>query len=114
MSGSITGVPSIIGNASMMSYGFSWSGASPVGAVSIQVSNDYKISPDGRTVLNAGTWNTLTFLSAGSQVSSFAVSGNSGNGFVDIFQTGAYAIRPVYTRTSGTGTLQAVFNGKAA
>lgn len=113
MAGNLTGIPSIINQLSMMSYGFSWSGTSPVGTVSIQVSNDYALAVDG-TVANPGTWNVLTLNFGGAAVTTIPVTGNTGNGLVDILQTGAYAIRPIYTFTSGTGTLQAIFTAKVS
>jgi hypothetical protein len=97
--------PTIMTNMSMVSYDISWTGASPVGNLSIQVSNTYQQAPDG-TIINPGNWTTLTLSSP------TAVSGNTGNGFIDIEQTGAYAICLVYTRVSGTGTLNAVVAGK--
>lgn len=113
MSGNITSKPSLVPNLSMMSYAYSWAGTAPVGAVSIQVSNDYSINPDGST-RNPGTWNTITFSLAGVPATSAPVTGSPGNGFIDVDATGAYAIRTVYTATSGTGTLQATFNAKVA
>lgn len=113
MSGSITSDVTIIQKMSMLSFAYSWAGSSPSGSISIQMSNDYALDAKGN-VSNSGTWNTITFLSSGSAVTSVAVSGNTGNGFIDIFQTGAYAVRTVYTRVSGTGTLQAVVSGKVA
>lgn len=110
---SITSAVTVIQKISMMSYAYSWAGTSPVGTIAVQVSNDYALDPNG-SVANAGTWNTLTFNLNGSAVTSAPVSGNSGSGFIDIDQTGAYAIRTVYTKTSGTGTLQATVNGKVA
>lgn len=113
MSGSITSDVTIIQKMSMLSFAYSWTGSSPSGSISIQMSNDYALDAKG-DVANSGTWNTITFLSSGSAVTSVAVSGNTGNGFIDIFQTGAYAVRTVYTRVSGSGTLQAVVSGKVA
>jgi hypothetical protein len=113
MSGSLNGKPSIINELSMMSYAFSWSGSSPVGTVSVQVSNDYALNPGGG-VANAGTWNTLTFNYGGSPTTNIPLTGNTGNGLVEILQTGAYAIRPVYSFTSGTGNLTAVFTAKVS
>lgn len=84
-----------------------------MGTVSVQVSNDYALDAKG-DVANSGTWNTIFFIdTAGSVATSFAVSGNTGNGQVDI-QTGAYAIRTLYTRASGTGTLQVTVSGKVS
>lgn len=113
MSGNITSAVTIIQKISMLSYAYSWTGTSPVGAVSVQISNDYSVDTQGNTSV-AGTWNTITFYSAGSAVTSVAVSGNSGNGQIEVFQTGAYAIRTVYASTSGTGTLQCTINGKVS
>lgn len=114
MSASITSDVTIVQKISMLSFSYSWAGTSPVGTISVQVSNDYELNPDG-SVRNAGTWNTLSFMdTAGDIVTSFAVSGNTGNGGVDVTQTGFYAIRTLYTRTSGSGTLQAIICGKVA
>lgn len=111
MSGSLTGKPSIILRLPMMSYSFSWSGTAPVGTVSIQVSNDYAENVDG-SVAVAGTWNTVPVGYNGASVTVVPLTGNTGNGFIDIDAMSAYAIRPIYTRTSGTGTLQAIFEAK--
>lgn len=107
MTGTITSLVSNIQMLSLMSYSLSWSGASPVGSVSVQVSNDYKQDASG-VVVNAGTWNTLPLSS------STAVSGNTGTGFIDITENAGYAMRLVYNFVSGTGTLQAVFNAKVS
>jgi hypothetical protein len=103
MSGSITGSVTIITNQTLIGYGFSWAGTSPVGAVTVQVSNDYALNEAGG-VKNAGTWTTLTD-SAGDPIEG-SVSGNSGTGFFNVAAMAGYAIRPVYTRASGVGTLQ--------
>lgn len=110
---SITSDVTIIQQLSMISYGYSWTGTSPVGTIAVQVSNDYAIDAGG-TVSNAGTWNALYFSSAGSSVASVAVTGNTGNGFIDLTKLAGYAIRTVYTKTSGTGTLQCKLNAKVA
>jgi len=78
-----------------------------VGTMSVQVSNTYSQNADG-TVNNPGNWTTLT-LSAPT-----TVSGSTGNGFVDVDATGCYAMRLVYNRTSGTGTMNATINAKVA
>lgn len=113
MSGSITSEPTILQSLTVGSYTYSWSGTTPVGEISIQASNDYALNQDG-TVRNAGTWVTLYFTLDGSTVVDAApVSGNTGTGIIE-FSTGAYAIRTVYTRDSGIGTLQSVISGKVA
>lgn len=113
MSGSITSQISIIQKLSMMSYAYSWAGSSPVGTVSIQISNDYSLNSNG-SVKNVGTWNTLPLGWQGSTVNSVPVTGNTGNGMIDIDEMGGFAIRTVYTYTSGTGTLQCTYCAKVA
>lgn len=98
----------IVQKLSMISYDVSWSaGSTPVGVMSVQVSNTYTQNADG-TVRDAGNWTTLA-LSAPTNV-----SGNTGNGFIDVDATGSYAIRLVYTRTSGSGTMNATISAKVA
>ncbi len=113
MSGDLVSDVTIIQKISMLSYSYSWTGSSPMGDISVQVSNDYALNPDG-TEQNAGTWTTITFNSGGSAVTFVTISGNSGTGFIDIDQIGAYAIRTIYTSTSGTGVLQCLINGKVS
>jgi len=113
MATSIISAPSIPKNLSMIGYSVSWTGATPVGAISVQVSNDLTLYPNGQ-INNPGTWSTMAFLYNGATVTSIPISGNTGNGFIDITRTAAYATRLVYTATSGTGTLQAIFNAKVA
>lgn len=113
LAGNITSQPILMQSLTGMGFSYSWTGTSPVGTISVQVSNDYKQDAQGR-VLNAGTWNTLTLNLSGIPVTSIPLTGNSGNGFIDVEQTQAYAIRTVYTAGSGTGTLQAIANGKVA
>lgn len=111
MGASITSAPTIIQKVSMISYGLAWSaGSTPVGTASIQVSNDYALNAAG-VVANAGTWTTINFNHGGSSVSSIAISGNTGNDMIEV-STGAYAIRLVYTRTSGSGTLAVTITAK--
>lgn len=107
MSGNITSKPTIIQKLSMIGYDISWTGTAPVGTMSVQVSNTYSENADG-TVRNAGNWTTLTLSSP------TPVSGATGNGFIDVDATGAYAMRLVYTRTSGTGTMNATITAKVA
>jgi hypothetical protein len=75
------------------------------------MSDDYKLAPDG-TVENAGTWNTAPISVGGTTGNSAPVSGNTGTGFVEILGTGSYAVRLVYTASSGTGSLTVIFTGK--
>ena len=93
----------------MVSYSYSWSGTSPVGTVSVQVSDDFGLLSNGQPDPNKpGTWNTLPLSLTP------AVTGNTGNGGIDVLSTSWYAIRTVYTATSGTGTIVATVTAKVA
>jgi hypothetical protein len=106
MTTNVTSAVTVIQNISRVGYDISWTGT-PTGIFSVQVSNTYSQNSDG-TVNNPGTWTTLT-LSAPT-----AATGAPGNGFIDIDDISAYAIRLVYTATSGTGTLNVTINGKVS
>ncbi len=97
----------------MISYQLVWAGTTPIGAASVEVSNDFSLNPDG-TIKVAGTWTTMPFNLNGTTVTSIPITGNSGSGFIDIDATGAYAMRLVYTATSGVGTLAVTINAKVA
>lgn len=113
MAASITSNPTVLQSLTVGLYTYSWSGTSPVGAISVQISNDYSLNPNG-TVNNTGTWVTIYFTLNGTTVTNSApLTGNTGEGAIE-WTTGAYAIRTVYTRTSGTGTIQAIVNGKVS
>lgn len=113
MSGSLISAPTILQSISGVSYTVTWSGTSPVGTVSVQVSNDYSLNPDG-TVANAGTWISLYLNVSGTPSTTVALSGNTGSGFLEIEKTNAYAIRFIYTRASGIGSLTAIIAGKVS
>lgn len=113
MAGNITSAPTILQSLSKVGYQVDWDGTSPVGAISVQCSNDYSINAEG-LVNNPGRWSTLTLSVGGSPVTSIPVTGNTGTGFIDIESLSAYAVRLVYTATSGTGTLIAYVNGKVS
>lgn len=113
MSASITSNPTVLNSLTLGSYSYSWSGTAPVGAISVEISNDYSLNPDG-TVKNAGTWTAVfVVLNGTTTTNSIPLTGNTGEGMVE-WSTGAYAIRSKYTRTSGTGTLQVIVNGKVS
>lgn len=105
--------PTILQGLSMVNYALSWTGTSPVGTIALEFSDDYAINPDG-TVHNAGTWNIAPFDVNGAIATSAAITGNTGNGMIDIFSTGAYASRLLYTKGSGIGTLTIIVTGKVA
>lgn len=116
MGASITSAVTVIQKLSMPSYSYSWTGSTPVGALSIEVSNDYAQNSDG-SVKTAGTWTALYVVIGGGDptpVNSIPITGNTGTGFVDVPITGAFAIRTVYTRTSGTGTLTCILAAKVS
>lgn len=114
MAGNLTSTPTILQSLTSVGYSLSWTGTSPVGTVSIQLSNDYALNPDGRTVENSGTWTTMTVSYNGSNVTTVPVTGNTGTLYIDITKTAGYASRLIYTFTSGTGTLNALINGKVS
>lgn len=108
MATSFNGPATIINRLPGISYDLSWTGT-PTGTFAVQVSNTYSQNADG-SVANAGNWTTLP-------TSSFtgtypAPSGSTGNGFLDIVGTEAYAIRLVYTASSGSGNLTVLVNAK--
>lgn len=107
MSGTLISDVTIIQNLSLISYAAFWVGTAPTGVVTIQVSNDYTKNAAG-IVQNPGTWNTLP-LSAPT-----VVTGSTGNGFIDIDANAGFALRFVYTPTSGTGLLNVVIDAKVA
>jgi hypothetical protein len=111
MAANQTSSVTVLQSLSMLSYALSWTGTSPVGTISVQTSNDYQAN--GNVVLNAGTWNTLPLtLTTGSTVTAIPISGNTGNGMIDLMDLPDYAIRLIYTAGSGTGALTVTVNGK--
>jgi len=108
MATSITGPATIIQMLPGISYDIVWTGA-PVGTFQVQVSNTFKIADNG-AIYSAGSWNTLPTSSF--QGTYPVPAGTPGNGFLDVVGTEAYAVRLVYTATSGTGNLTVVACGK--
>lgn len=115
MSGNIVSVPTIVDNLTIYNYSFTWAGTSPVGTISIQASDDIKLLSNGQIDSNnPGSWNALPLSSGGSVVTTIPLSGNTGNGMIDVALGGFYAIRAVYTFTSGVGVLQGLMLAKVA
>lgn len=108
MGSDITGPATIINTLPGISYDVAWTG-NPIGTFSIQVSNTYSQNVDG-TVANAGNWNTLPPSAFVGTLPTPA--GSADHGFIDIVGTEAYAIRIVYTRVSGTGSLTVLASAK--
>lgn len=73
----------------------SWTGASPVGTLTVERSHDQII------------WRALDFGTA------IPISGNSGHHEIDITQLAAPFIRCVYTAVSGAGTIFADISSKS-
>ncbi len=113
LAGTIASSPTILQGLSMLNYAVSWTGTTPVGTLSLQFSDDYSIFPTG-LVNNAGTWNTVPLDVNGVFQTGIAISGNTGNGMIDVQATGAYAARLLYTVGSGTGTMNITVTGKVA
>jgi len=110
----ITSQITLLQTLTVGSYAYSWSGTSPSGTIQVLISNDYALSSDGKTVINAGTWTAMYFTINGTTAANtLTVSGNTGTGIVE-WSTGCNALKTVYTKVSGTGTLSAVINGKVA
>jgi len=107
MSGNLTSKVTILNGLSMFSYQINWNGTSPVGTITLQNSDDYTQDAAGN-VLNPGTWNNMV-LSAPTPV-----SGNTGQGFIDVLQCSAYAVRIIYTATSGTGQMEIIIKAGVA
>lgn len=101
---SLTSTPMVIQQLSLISFQAVWTGTSPVGTLQVQVSNDFALNGDG-SIRNAGTWTNLG--------STSAVSGNSGNLEISLHDIPSYAIRIVYTKASGTGTLNVIICAKS-
>jgi len=104
MSSSITSTPTILAQKSGASYDVSWTG-SPTGTFSVEMSNTYSLNAEG-AVLNAGNWTAVTLSSP------ITASGSPDNALINLAGLEAYAIRLKYTRTSGSGTLNATVVAK--
>ena len=117
MAGNITSAASVLQSITLGSYSFSWNGTSPIGTITLEGSDDYSLGASGQ-VENPGTWTVLPLLvslngGALTSAQSAAVTGNSGTGIIE-WSTGLYALRVIYTATSGTGTLSGIYTGKVA
>ncbi len=88
-------------------YQLTWTG-SPTGTFAFQISQNYEPgrSPNSEPA-NAGDWVTLTVSPA------ITASGSPDTAYVDLNQMSAPYCRVVYTRASGTGTLNIFVTAKA-
>lgn len=107
MAGNLTSEVTILTNITKVAYEVIWTGTSPVGECTVQASNDYSENADG-SVRNTGTWVELPLSGTAS------VTGNSDSGIIEMDSIAAYAIRLVYTRTSGTGTMNVILTAKVS
>jgi hypothetical protein len=78
---------------------------SPIGTFVVQVSADYATDYLGN-VTNAGHWINVNL------PQSPVASGSAGDIYIDLNQLSAPYLRVVYTKGSGTGTLNAVVTAK--
>lgn len=83
---------------------FNFTGA-PVGTFDVQVSGDYLTDELGN-IISAGNWISVNLPQQP------VASGAAGSIYVDLNQLSAPYIRAVYTKTSGTGTLNAFITAK--
>ncbi len=109
----ITSEVTAVQGLSNFSYDVSWVGTSPVGTLALQVSNTFTVASNGGAG-TTGTWTTVPMDVNGAYATSAAISGNTGNGFIDVTLHAGYAARLVYTKGSGVGTLSATISGKVA
>ncbi len=114
MAADITSLATILQSITGVTYAVTWTGTSPVGTLAVEGSNDYSLNQDG-SVHNSGTWIPLyVSINGGVPAASIAISGNTGEGLIEIERTNVYALRLFYDAGSGVGTINAVINGKVA
>jgi hypothetical protein len=101
---SLTSAVTNIQRADNIGLQFNFTG-SPVGTFQVQVSIDYAQDMEGN-VTNPGNWIPVQLQS------SPVASGSAGQIYIDLTQLSAPWIRTVYTKTSGTGTLNAFISTK--
>ncbi len=107
---SVTSSATLLQSVTMVNYQVTWTGSTPVGTLAVEASNDCVVSATGG--VSGGTWNPVPLDLAGVSVSTIPVTGNTGKGMIDIDGIAAYALRLVYTKSSGTGTINAIVTGK--
>lgn len=104
MGGNITSTPVEVKLQDNVGIQLNWSGA-PVGTFDIQISSDYKVDIYGN-VVNSGHWVSIPLSP------SVAAAGSADSAYIDLNQMSANYVRIVYTRTSGTGSLEAWVTAK--
>lgn len=104
MTSSITSAVTEIENQDNIGIQMVWTGA-PVGVFDVQISMTFKEDAFGN-ITNPGTWTSIPLSP------SISASGSPDNAYIDLNQLSATYIRVVYTRGSGSGTLNIVLDGK--
>lgn len=104
MGGSITSAVQEIKEQDNIGLQLTWSG-SPVGTFDVQVSIDHMQDAQGN-VTNAGNWVSLPLSPT------IAAAGSADSAIIDLNQQSPTYLRVVYTRVSGTGTLNVYVTGK--
>lgn len=104
MATSLTSEVTILNQKSGAGYDLNWTGA-PVGSFSVEISNTVTLDAEGNVDV-PGSWTPVTL------TTNITASGSPDNAFINLAGLECYAVRLVFTRTSGTGTLNAVICGK--
>ncbi len=81
-----------------------WTGT-PVGTFDVQISIDHEQDMNGNVTV-AGNWVSLPLSPA------IAAAGSADSAYIDLNQQSASYVRVVYTRTSGSGTLNGFATAK--
>ncbi len=106
LSASFNSAATVIRFSDNISYQINTLTSDSIGYFEVQVSNDYSVGPDN-TVVNAGTWDTLTLSAVPIVAAANDVIGISLN------QVPYLAIRLKYNATTpGTGTCEAFITSK--
>lgn len=92
MSSDVTGASIDCRNMEFMTFQFIFTG-SPTGTFTIEAS------------LDGSTWTTLG-------LSTISASGSAGNHLVDLYNVNYQYVRPVYTASSGSGSLDVWYKGR--
>ena len=93
MSGNITSSPTNVSQLDKVDYSIEWAGAAPVGQITVERS------------LDGTSWKTLDISPT------IDVSGNTGSHIIHLFKGSIEWLRVVYTKTSGTGSMDIHING---
>lgn len=101
---SITSSPCEIKLQDNIGIQLNWTGT-PNGTFDVQISSDYNQDLNGN-VTNSGHWISLPLNP------SVSASGSANSAYIDLNEQSAQYVRVVYTKVSGTGSLDAIVVGK--